>query len=100
MSKRIAFCADGTWDNADTHTNVYKLFKALPVSAEQMPFYDDGVGADGNALWKLLGGAFGTGLWQKIKHGYTTSRRCMKPAIHYSCSASAGVPTRPVAWRG
>ena len=71
MSKRIAFCADGTWDNADTQTNVYKLFKALPVSAEQMPFNDDGVGADGNRLWKLLGGAFGTGLWQKIKDGYT-----------------------------
>jgi uncharacterized protein (DUF2235 family) len=71
MSKRIAFCADGTWDSADKHTNVYKLYKALPVSADQMPFYDDGVGADGNPVWKLLGGAFGTGLWQKIKDGYT-----------------------------
>ena len=71
MSKRIAFCADGTWDSADKHTNVYKLYKSLPVSADQMPFYDDGVGADGNPVWKLLGGAFGTGLWQKIKDGYT-----------------------------
>jgi uncharacterized protein (DUF2235 family) len=71
MSKRIAFCADGTWDNADKRTNVYKLYKALPVSADQMPFYDDGVGADGNPIWKLLGGAFGTGLWKKIKDGYT-----------------------------
>ena len=71
MSKRIAFCADGTWDNADKRTNVYKLYKALTVGADQMPFYDDGVGADGNAVWKLLGGAFGTGLWKKIKEGYT-----------------------------
>jgi len=71
MSKRIAFCADGTWDTADKHTNVYKLYKALPVSADQMPFYDDGVGADGNPISRLLGGAFGTGLWQKIKDGYT-----------------------------
>jgi uncharacterized protein (DUF2235 family) len=71
MSKRIALCADGTWDNADKRTNVYKLYKALPVGANQMPFYDDGVGADGDPVWKLLGGAFGTGLWQKIKDGYT-----------------------------
>jgi uncharacterized protein (DUF2235 family) len=71
MSKRIAFCADGTWDSADKRTNVYKLFKSLTVSADQMPFYDDGVGADGNPILKLLGGAFGTGLWKKIKEGYT-----------------------------
>ena len=71
MSKRIAYCADGTWDTATSHTNVYKLFKALTVSATQMPFYDDGVGANGNPIIKLVGGAFGTGLWQKIKEGYS-----------------------------
>jgi uncharacterized protein (DUF2235 family) len=100
MSKRIAFCADGTWDSADKHTNVYKLYKALPVSADQMPFYDDGVGADGNPVWKLLGGAFGTGLWQKIKDGLRKSLRCMKPAIRYFCLASAGALTRLAAWLG
>jgi uncharacterized protein (DUF2235 family) len=71
MSKRIAFCADGTWDSSATNTNVYKLFKSLTVSADQMPFYDDGVGAGGDPIWKLIGGAFGTGLWKKIKEGYT-----------------------------
>jgi uncharacterized protein (DUF2235 family) len=71
MSKRIAFCADGTWDSAKSHTNVYKLYKSLIVSADQMPFYDDGVGATGLVIEKLLGGAFGTGLWKKIKQGYT-----------------------------
>ncbi len=71
MSKRIVYCADGTWDKPTKHTNVYKLFKSLIVSADQIPFYDDGVGADGNPISKLLGGAFGTGLWQKIKDGYT-----------------------------
>ena len=71
MSKRIAFCADGTWDSSAKNTNVYKLFKSLSVSADQMPFYDDGVGADGDPIWRLVGGAFGTGLWQKIKEGYT-----------------------------
>ena len=71
MNKRIAYCADGTWDKSSNNTNVYKLFKSLTVGAEQMPFYDDGVGADGNPVSRLLGGAFGTGLWQKIKEGYT-----------------------------
>ena len=71
MSKRIAYCADGTWDTSTSHTNVYKLYKALTVGADQMPFYDDGVGASGNPILKLVGGAFGTGLWQKIKDGYT-----------------------------
>ncbi len=71
MSKTIAFCADGTWDNAGKHTNVYKLYKSLITSSTQVPFYDDGVGANGNPILKLLGGAFGLGLWQKIKEGYT-----------------------------
>src|SRR3984885_12722243 len=71
MGKRIAYCADGTWDTAKSHTNVYKLFKALNVSADQMPFYDDGVGSNGDPIVKVAGGAFGTGLWNKIKEGYT-----------------------------
>jgi len=38
--------------------------------ATQIVQYDDGVGADGNILERLLGGAFGAGLFQKIKDGY------------------------------
>ncbi len=71
MAKRIAFSADGTWDTATTQSNVYRLYKALVVSADQMPFYDDGVGADGNPVLKVLGGALGTGIYDKIKQGYT-----------------------------
>ena len=71
MSKRIAYCADGTWDKAKSQTNVYKLFKALLTTGDQHPLYDDGVGSDGNPITMLLGGAFGTGLWLKIKEGYT-----------------------------
>ncbi len=71
MSKRIIFCADGTWDSPASHTNVYKLYKSMTVGAGQMPFYDDGVGASENPIIKLVGGAFGAGLWSKIKEGYT-----------------------------
>jgi uncharacterized protein (DUF2235 family) len=71
MNKRIIFCADGTWDSGQDDTNVYKLFKAIPIASDQVAFYDDGVGSDGNPIDKLLGGAFGDGLFQKIKDGYT-----------------------------
>jgi uncharacterized protein (DUF2235 family) len=47
-----------------------KAIVAIP--GEQYSFYDDGVGADGTPIEKLLGGAFGTGLFQKIKDGYST----------------------------
>lgn len=71
MSKRIVFCSDGTWDSPVTHTNVYKFFKLLAVGADQMPFYDDGVGANSDPITKFLAGAFGIGLFQKIKEAYT-----------------------------
>jgi len=71
MAKRIVFCSDGTWDNSSTHSNVYKLYKSLSVTADQMPFYDDGVGADGNLFIKVVEGATGIGLRQKVKDGYT-----------------------------
>jgi uncharacterized protein (DUF2235 family) len=76
--KNIIFCADGTWNHpADpstvsaVDTNVYKLYKALPTTATQCPRYDDGVGAGDPLLQHLLDGAFGTGLLDKVKEGYT-----------------------------
>lgn len=79
MNKNIVFCADGTWNHPDetlnglpADTNVYKIHKALSVSAAQLTFYDDGVGADGTPVEQLVGGAIGDGLFQKIKDGYTT----------------------------
>lgn len=71
MGKRIVFCADGTWDAPGKDTNVYKLFRGLTTTSEQVPYYDDGVGSDGLLVQKLTGGAFGFGLYQKIKDGYT-----------------------------
>ncbi len=72
MPKRIVFCADGTWDDANKHTNVYKLYKAIPTTAAQVAFYDDGVGATANPVWKIVGGAFGTGIWKKVADAYST----------------------------
>jgi uncharacterized protein (DUF2235 family) len=71
MSKRIVYCADGTWNNVDSDTNVYRISKACLTTPAQVVYYDDGVGADGNPLERLLGGALGDGLFKKIKDGYT-----------------------------
>jgi uncharacterized protein (DUF2235 family) len=73
MGRRIAFCADGTWDTVTNDTNVYRISKAIvAIPGEQYSFYDDGVGSDGTPIQKLLGGAFGAGLFQKIKDGYSS----------------------------
>ncbi len=71
MSKRIVYCADGTWQAPMNNTNVYRLYKALTVASDQVTFYDDGVGADTTGLSRVLQGAFGEGLLQKIQDGYT-----------------------------
>src|ERR1035437_5384173 len=71
MAKRIVFWADGTWRGALSNTNVYRIYKALTMSADQVTYYDDGVGADATGLGRILQGAFGEGLVQKILDGYT-----------------------------
>jgi uncharacterized protein (DUF2235 family) len=71
MAKRIVFCFDGTWQAPMSNTNVYRLYKALTVTSDQVTYYDDGVGADAQGLNRLLDGAFGEGLLQKIMDGYT-----------------------------
>jgi uncharacterized protein (DUF2235 family) len=69
MAKRIVFCADGTWQAP--LNNVYRLYKALTVTGDQVTYYDDGVGADATGLSRILEGAFGQQILQKILDGYT-----------------------------
>jgi len=93
MTKEIIFCADGTWCHPsspalveDGDTNVHKLYKCLTYTATQATFYDDGVGADGGLLRHLIGGALGSGLFQKIRDGYT--------AIAHMYKQGDATPTR------
>jgi uncharacterized protein (DUF2235 family) len=72
MSRNIVFCADGTWDDPNNNSNVCQLYTALKkIDGVQVVMYDSGVGSSGLAIEKLLGGAVGAGLFQKIKDGYT-----------------------------
>jgi uncharacterized protein (DUF2235 family) len=82
MSKKIVFCADGTWNHPDetdegvsAPTNVYRLFNTLLQNDAQAPHYDSGLGTDGTPIDRLLGGAIGQGLFQKIRDGYTVIAR-------------------------
>jgi uncharacterized protein (DUF2235 family) len=79
MSKRIVFCADGTWDAPVTSTNVYRIYKALTVTASQVTYYDDGIGAEATGIARVLQGAFGQGLFQKIQDGYTQIAHVYEP---------------------
>jgi uncharacterized protein (DUF2235 family) len=97
MSKKIVFCADGTWHTPQSRTNVYKIFRALLNTPGQVAYYDDGVGADGNPIEKLVGGAFGAGLFQKIKDATPKLPTSMKMAMRFFFSASVAVLIHPVA---
>lgn len=76
MKKRLALFFDGTWSSADQAnlTNVAKLHQAIvhgeANGMEQVPFYDPGVGIEGNRLERFLGGISGTGLEENIAQGY------------------------------
>jgi uncharacterized protein (DUF2235 family) len=79
MSKRIVYCSDGTWQNAMSNTNVYRLYKALLVNSDQVTIYDDGVGADATGFDRILGGAIGAGLTQKVQDAYTKIAHLYEP---------------------
>ena len=79
MPKRIIFCADGTWEAPVSGTNVYRLYKSFAVTSDQVAFYDDGVGADAKGLDRILDGAFGRGILQKIQDGYTKIAHLFEP---------------------
>src|SRR5579862_563763 len=73
MAKNIAFFADGTWDEPANHSNVSRLYSAVAQTPNlQLATYDTGVGTGGEILNQVLGGAFGLGLFQKVKQGYST----------------------------
>lgn len=79
MPKRIVFCCDGTWQNPADNTNVYRLYNALTVSADQVTFYDTGVGADATGLQRIITGAIGSDLFTKITNAYTKIAHVYEP---------------------
>ncbi len=76
MSKRIALCADGTWNTphgpADQpgNTNVRRIYDCMVDDDSQLKYYDSGVGTDGTPFEHFFGGTMGDGLFQKVQDGY------------------------------
>src|SRR5262249_54323268 len=80
--KRIAICADGTWNLRDQMdegsgkrcpTNVTKVARAVRSRAkdgtDQVVYYHDGLGTSGE-MDKVTGGAFGHGIEDNIRNLY------------------------------
>ncbi|MEP7092119.1 MAG: DUF2235 domain-containing protein [Nocardioidaceae bacterium] len=77
MTKRLVVCCDGTWNRPDSAhiTNVEKIARTIstettPDGVQQQVIYLSGVGTSGYAADRLLGGAFGFGLFDNIRSGY------------------------------
>lgn len=77
--KRIAICCDGTWNRLDAAnvTNVVRIAEAIDAHSadgtHQIVYYDEGVGSGAAVAGKIdrfLGGAFGSGLMQKVEQAY------------------------------
>lgn len=70
--KRLALFFDGTWNDPQDNTNVWRLKELLAATGgdgrPQVPFYDKGVGT--NPLDRVSGGAFGVGLSDNVQEGY------------------------------
>jgi len=67
--RRLVVCCDGTWNDENDQTNVWKISQVLARTSEQPEPYDDpGVGADWGE--KLSGGIIGNGLSKNIRQAY------------------------------
>lgn len=75
--KRIITCSDGTWnkpnvieDGKTVRTNVQKIFDYIETrdasGKQQIKFYDEGIGAEGNAFTRMFNGATGSGIDENI----------------------------------
>ena len=76
--KRLVICCDGTWNRPDRVpvTNIEKIARTVETSlrdadgVEQLVLYLSGVGTRGYLADRILGGAFGYGLFADIRAAY------------------------------
>jgi Uncharacterized alpha/beta hydrolase domain (DUF2235) len=76
--KRLVICCDGTWNRPDAPhvTNIEKIARTVQTDltrtdgVQQLVLYLSGVGGAGYHTDRLLGGAFGLGLFHNVLAGY------------------------------
>ena len=66
--KRIAVFLDGTWNNVNDNTNVWRLKSLCAKSSEQLVYYSAGVGTQSGE--HLSGGMFGVGINDEVTNAY------------------------------
>jgi uncharacterized protein (DUF2235 family) len=66
--KRIALFLDGTWNNVQDNTNVWRLKCLCLQSSEQLVYYSAGVGTQTGE--HLSGGMFGIGINEEVTNAY------------------------------
>ena len=66
--KRIALFLDGTWNNVQDNTNVWRLKCLCLQTPEQLVYYSAGVGTQSGE--HLSGGMFGIGINQEVTSAY------------------------------
>jgi uncharacterized protein (DUF2235 family) len=67
-SKRVALFLDGTWNNVDDNTNVWRMKSLCAKSPEQLVYYSAGVGTQSGE--RISGGLFGIGINQEVVNAY------------------------------
>ena len=72
LRKKIILLADGTGNAASSiwRSNVWRIFKTLDRSGDQMILYDDGLGTSRFLPTAMFGRMFGRGLRAKVLHFY------------------------------
>lgn len=71
IKQRLILLFDGTWNDPEDQTNVYRISKHIQDydgDVRQRFFYDPGVGT--SSLQRLRGGIFGYGLSRNLLQGY------------------------------
>jgi uncharacterized protein (DUF2235 family) len=66
--KRIALFLDGTWNNVQDNTNVWRLKCLCLQSPEQLVYYSAGVGTQSGE--HISGGMFGIGINEEVSSAY------------------------------
>jgi len=67
-AKRIALFLDGTWNNVDDNTNVWRMKSLCARSSDQLVYYSAGVGTQSGE--HLSGGMFGIGIDEEVIEAY------------------------------
>jgi uncharacterized protein (DUF2235 family) len=66
--KRAALFLDGTWNNVDDNTNVWRMKSLCAKSPEQLVYYSAGVGTQSGE--HISGGMFGIGINEEVTTAY------------------------------